>query len=139
MLIGLMIVGLLLSPFMDSIMDFRTDEPSESYTVATGAGATTANVTLSNTLWDDDTSSISMTSNATLDSPTVSAYNTSTRVLTVAGLQASTSRTLTVTYSTEGLADYAAADTAVEFSPVILVAAMLALPVILIVVAVKGR
>lgn len=101
-----------------AIYDFRTDEVDETFAVTTAAGVTTANVTLDNELWNDGVAFASATSNSTGDSPTIDTYASATQVLTVGGLAANTTRTLTVTYDISGLDDYTAAEGAITKIPV---------------------
>lgn len=136
-LFAVVIIAILMPSFMSGISDFRTDITSDVFSVSTAAGVTAANVTLSNTLWDNDTSSISITSNYTSDAPAVDAYLSGSKQLTVDGLIASNTHTLTVTYETGALGDYEAAETAVTFTPIMVLAAIIILPIILLVVALR--
>lgn len=88
-------------PFLfDAFDNAQTDEAEQSFSgVSTGAGVYSANVTLGQELYRDDHQQVSsISSNETLDSPTASAYNSVSRVLTVSGLAESESRTLTVSF-----------------------------------------
>jgi len=83
------------------------DAITESYTqsisgVTTGAGEYTENITLSRSIYNNDTTSItSISSNITSDSPTAAGYNTVSRQLEVSGLDASQTRTLAVNFLIE--------------------------------------
>lgn len=67
--------------------------------VSTGAGIYAANVTLGRSIYNNDTTSVSsITSNESADSPTASSYNSVSKALEVSGLDASTTRTLSVEY-----------------------------------------
>lgn len=83
----------------DGIRDWRTDQIVDNEGVSTGAGVTTANVTLANDLYrDNPTYVLTITSNVTGDVPTANAYTSTGNVLTIGGLQASVTHTLTTTY-----------------------------------------
>lgn len=101
---------LLMLPVTEAIYDFRTDVREDSFSVTTGA-VTSANVTLVKEVYDDDTSTIELTSDNTSDSPTFSSYDTATRGLTVSGLSADTTRDLTVAYDVYALTGWDAIDT----------------------------
>ncbi len=76
-----------------------TDIYSESFSVTTGAGETSADVTLTEALYDDNTTYvISATSSQGTDVPAIGAYNAATQELTITGLSASLTRTLSVSY-----------------------------------------
>lgn len=94
---------LLMLPLTTMVYDFRTDQKDDTFTITTGAGVTTANVTLAKPLYDDDTQTISFTSNVT-ETPAVSSYTTSTRQLLVSGLEPSDTRALVVTYDVDAIA-----------------------------------
>lgn len=100
--IGILAIFLLLGAFSGAILDgikgWRTEDTTQSYIVATGAGVTTANVTLSLELYNDEvTEVISVTSNET-ETPIASSYDDATQKLLIAALNANDSRTLTVNY-----------------------------------------
>ena len=100
--IGILAIFLLLGAFSGAILDgikgWRTEDTTQSYVVATGAGVTTANVTLSLELYNDEvTEVISVTSNET-ETPIASSYDDATQKLLIAALNANDSRTLTVNY-----------------------------------------
>jgi len=92
--------------FIDSCTSFQTDdyEYTES-AVATAVGVTTANVTLPIALFDAKLTNVnSVSSNLTgEDSVTATLYNSSTYVLTVSGLIADSSRSITVDYKVDDL------------------------------------
>jgi len=105
-LIGIITIWLLLGPFQsaitDGIHDWRSSSTTENFIVATGAGVTSQNVTLGHDLFQAAASEIiSVTSSNVTDAPIASAYSESTKNLTVSGLVASISRTITVVYYAE--------------------------------------
>jgi len=95
---------LFMLPLTSMIYDFRTDQRDDEFTVTTAAAVTSANVTLGNYVFDDDTGTISFTSNDTTEAPTVSSYNATSRQLLVAGLSTSTTRLLEITYDVDAIA-----------------------------------
>jgi len=94
-----LLLGAFSDPILDGIKGWRTEDTTESYSVVTGAGQTTANVTLTSDLFQDDVSEvIAITSNITGESPIASTYTTATNVLLVAALNPSATHTLGVNY-----------------------------------------
>lgn len=114
LLAGVGMVALLLAVMAggitDAVTDFRTDSLTETFDGETGVGESSVNVQLSSTLWNASLSNASVSSNVTADAPSMSSYNGTNRQVTIAGLVASTPRTLTVEYRTAGLEDMAGAD-----------------------------
>lgn len=90
-------------PITEGIYDFRTDVKDDTFYIVTGAGDTTANVTLLKEVYDDDVSTISVTSDFSGDIPTLVDYHTATRVTDINGLLISANRTLTVEYDYDAL------------------------------------
>ena len=92
--------------FIDSCTGFQTDDYEYAEAdITTAATVTTANVTLPLALFDDKLTNInSVSSNLTgEDSITPTLYNSSTYVLTVSGLTANATRSITVDYKTDAL------------------------------------
>ena len=83
-----------------SVHDARSDAFEESFAeVATGAGATSANLSLSYNLFADEPANVNtVSSNITADTPSGSVYYTAGDILTVSGLSSNATRTLTVNY-----------------------------------------
>lgn len=95
------ILLIIATPFIfTAIDDGLTQETTQSIAgVTTGAGVYSANVTLSRSIYNDDTTSVSgISSNLSADSPTAADYNSVSRNLEVSGLDASGTRTLTVEF-----------------------------------------
>lgn len=86
---------------MTGIDDARTSERTDAFAaVVTGGGITTADVELVADPYDDDILQVeSITSDNVLDAPLPDAYVTATNLLTVRGLAAADTRTLTVVYN----------------------------------------
>lgn len=89
-------------PISNGIHDWRIDEVTQTFSVATEAGGTSGSVVLSRDLFKDLVSEVeSVTSNYEGDTPAPGTYTAATDTLTVTGLTESQSRTLTVVYNSE--------------------------------------
>ena len=97
-LIVLLDIFLWFLPYQSAIYDFRTDIQTDYFETATAVGVTSANVTLSKELYDDDTQTFVLNSDLATDDPTLSTYNGTTRVALIAGLTGNTTRELEVQY-----------------------------------------
>jgi hypothetical protein len=97
---GAMLIILMFPVLLTSIQDARTDEYTQNFVgVSTAANVTAANVTLAIDVWEDTVSSVSSINSSTgTESPTADAYNSATRLLTIGGLDANSSRNMTVLY-----------------------------------------
>jgi hypothetical protein len=94
-----LLLGAFSSSITDGIKGWRTDAKTEAFAITTGAGVTTANVTLNSDLFQDDYAEVtSVTSNVTGESPIASGYTAATNVLLIAALNPSTTHTVTVAY-----------------------------------------
>jgi len=125
LLVAALIIILLLPASILAIDQFRLDEQSDPFNVTTGSGVTSANVTLSQELYGDETRNASVTSNLTGDAPIASSYTSSTQVLNVTGLVASESRQLTVEYKIDRMGDYYGAGAGSRVLPVLLILGVL--------------
>lgn len=94
---------LFMLPVTAGVYDFRTDVKTDTSYQSTGVGVTTANVTLVKAVYDDDQSTISIISNDASDTPTVVDYHSTTRLLDIGGLAASSDRTLSISYDIDAL------------------------------------
>lgn len=103
LLCGALLLIICLPLFFTALHDAKVDEFSQTYAeISTGAGVTSANVTLSEDLWNSAIPSVlSASSNISGDSPSASAYNEVSRILTVGGLKSSSIRTIEVNYEIE--------------------------------------
>ena len=90
-------------PMTGAQYSLLTDLRADTFTVSTNSTATTGTVQLVKDIYDDDVTTISLSSNDVDDSPLYSSYNATTRALTVSGLAVSTDRTLTVTYDVDAI------------------------------------
>ena len=83
------------------IHDFRTDEAVQNRVVVTGVGETSADVVLVEPLFGDKTDEVeSVTSTLETDTPVATTYVAGTQTLTIVGLTADETRTLTVQHYT---------------------------------------
>lgn len=96
-------VFLLLMPLTMAVYDFRTDVREDTFSVDTGVGVTSGNVTLIKPVYDDDTSTIDVSSDLATDIPVFNTYNTTSRQTNFTGLTANTTRILTVSYDVDAL------------------------------------
>lgn len=120
-ILGSVIIIFMLPAALLSFTDFRSGDYEEPHNVDTGVGETTADIVLTQDLFDEDRSYVTITSNLTADAPVPSAYVDSTRTLTVSGLQASDSRRLTVDYKVSKLSSYWAADLGTRTVPLFII------------------
>jgi hypothetical protein len=95
-----LLVGVFSTPIIDGVHDWRTMDIVE--TVAVGAGATTENKTLGYDLFQASITEVgAVTSTAGTDVPNVVSYTEATNILVINGLDATTTRTLTIPYDAE--------------------------------------
>jgi len=121
LLVGACIIILLLPAILGSVNDFRMTDYEEPHIVATGGAETTADITLSQALFGDNTYNASITSNVTADAPIPSSYASATKVPTVSGLETSETRRLTITYKIDSLENYYGAGLGARVWPLMLV------------------
>ena len=120
-LIAAGIIILMLPAMILAIDQFRLDDQVDPFVETTGGAETTADVTLSQDLYGDETRNASVSSNVTGDAPVASSYVSATNVLTITGLQVSTSHYLTITYKINRLGDYFGAAAGSRVVPVLLI------------------
>lgn len=84
-----------------AIDDSLTQDFTQTFAgVTTGAGEYAANVTLASATWNDNVADVNpISSNVDSDAPSASAYNDISHILTVSGIDQSTTRTLAVTFA----------------------------------------
>lgn len=136
-LIIMVAVGLFLLPVTSATYDFRTDVAENEFRYET-AGGTVANVTLLKALYDDDISTVTVTSDDTDDVPAVVAYHTSSRILDISGLDTATNRTLMVSYDFDALSASAALSNFIDYVPWIWLIMLVCFPVAAIVYLIFG-
>lgn len=126
-------------PITDGIYDFRTDVKEDIFNNTTGPGVTTANYTLNKALYDNDTSTVTVSSNNTSDSPSVTSYHSATRILDISGLAQSDNRQLTVSYDYDALNASTAISGILDKVPWIWLLCVIALAPAAIAVMLTGR
>ena len=114
-LIGAGICLLMLGGLMSAIKAARGSNFTESHIIATGSGITQENITLAATVMDGLNTNVIVTSTNPLDAPIPYTLNAITKQLTVTGLNASDTRTLTITYPIADLDGFT--DEVVRFIP----------------------
>lgn len=124
-------------PLTQAIYDYRTDIYEDIYNYETGAGVTTANVVLTNPIYNDDTNTIELFSDLSTDVPLFGAYNTTTRLLSVNGCTASANRTLRVDYDIDALVSQPALSTFMDWLPYIWMIIISVLPMAAIYVIIR--
>ena len=127
-----------LLPVTEGIYDFKTDLREDNFTVTTGLGETTANVTLLKAIYDDDTSTITISSDDSEDVPLYSSYNATTRSLSVIGFSDNNTRSLTVTYDIDAITGDGI-DTLLDQLPWIWILIKIALPAAAIAAIFMGK
>ncbi len=118
---------ILMGAMLTGLIAFRSTSQSADYDVTTAAGATSANITLVQSVLDADIANItSVTSNITTDAPLASTYTDATKKVLVSGLDDDAARRLTVIYRAPALNSYVGADTAAKWWPLFLVLGIIA-------------
>lgn len=113
-LIVLVSVILWMLPVTEAVYDFRTELRTDTFSTTTAVGVTSANETLLDDLYDDDTGSVDIDSDDATDIPLANSYNGTTQVLNITGLTANTTRTLDVSYDVSALEGYDAISTLLD-------------------------
>lgn len=108
-----------LFPVTDAVYDFRTELRTDNFNVTTGVGVTTATVVLVKPVYDDDTDTISISSDNVSEVPTYASYNTTSKALGIANLSANTTRALSVSYDVTALEDNTALEVLLDRVPMI--------------------
>lgn len=86
----------------NGITNLRTEPITNGGTVITGGGVTSGDVVLTREIFNDNLNNItSITSTDVSDTPTATTYDYLTNTLTIDGLEASQTRTLTIVYRSE--------------------------------------
>lgn len=94
-----LLFGAFASPILDGIKGWRTEDTTQNFIVTTAGGVTTANVTLTKNLYNDDVSEvIALTSTDGTEAPVATSYDDTTQNILVSALNAGVTRTLTVEY-----------------------------------------
>jgi len=117
---------LFMLPLTEMAYDFRTDIRTDTFTSPTAVGVTTANVTLIKELYDDDISTIDLSSDLATDAPLANSYNATSRQLGMTGYTANTTRTIEVSYDIDALDGSTAINNLVDKIPFIWLLAIIA-------------
>lgn len=96
---------LIILPVTAGIYDFRTDIRTDNFAVTTAVGADNSTVQLFKDIYDDDASTVDISSDDVDDAPYWVSYNTTSRALLVAGLAANTTRTLSISYDKDAIGE----------------------------------
>ena len=126
--VGIIILAIALPTVTGGLFDFRTDTLEETFIFDTAGAETNQTVQLANGLWDGSVAYVDVSSNDTSEIPLPNSYNATTRDLTVTNILASTGHILTIEYQTSGLSQYTGAEEAATKIPLAVVAAVIILP-----------
>ena len=110
-LFGVMFILMMFGGMLSAIHAFRGSDFTEPHIVVTADGQTSVTITLASDVMDGDNTNIIVTSSNQLDAPVPFAYDTANRQVTIDGLNANDTRTLTITYpisQLDGFTDEAA-------------------------------
>ena len=123
--IGIIMIAVLMVIFplvMTATHDLQTDSYTEAEAdVTTGVGETTADVVLTNSLWNDASDSVTaITSDDVDDTPVAGTYVAATNTLTVTGLAAETTRDLSIVYEHDALTTFTGMGPLVSITPLLL-------------------
>lgn len=107
---------------LDAAHDIRVDDATDQFVnITTGVGETNATVTLTDPLYEAKTYWVgNITSTEGTDVPVAGTYVSATQNLTVTGLAASKTRTLTVPYSADALTNYSGVSPMVTVAPIVI-------------------
>ena len=129
--IGIIAIAVLMMMFpfvMSATHDLQTDDISDAFAgVTTGAAITEADVVLTYDTFHSTNADVgTITSDNGNDTPVAGTYVASTKTLTVTGLEAEGTRTLTVPYENDALEDYTGMGALVAFTPLLIWLSILA-------------
>ncbi len=120
-------IAFLGAAIMPALQNFRSQDVTEPHNVTTAADITTADIVLANDLLDGNKVNVAITSPDPDDAPVAWEYVEATHKLTISGLQADTTRQLSVTYKVPRLDG--ASDLAARWLPTFLIIAGIAIVV----------
>ena len=126
---GVILLFAAMPTFMGSLDEVKVDPVTQAFeTVTTGVGELTADVVLTQDLYGNRTTSVNtVTSDNVLDTPVASTYASATNTLTVSGLVASDTRTITVNYNVDALSDWTMMSMLIGWAPALFVIGVFAL------------
>lgn len=108
---------------MDATDSILAPQKTQVITVPTASGTTTATVTLSDGVYENKTSNVELSSSNSNDVPVVS--SASGQTVGISGLEASSTRLLTVNYASTGLNNYTGLGAIVRVAPLIVFVSIL--------------
>lgn len=118
----------MLSP-SEMAYDFQTDVRSDTFVANTAPADTSAAVVLWESLYNNDLTTISFTSNVSSDAPVANSYNSTTKSLLVTGLTSNQSRSLLVNYDVDALNTSTALSNVISNTPLMWLLIIIALPI----------
>lgn len=130
---------LLLLPVADGIRDFVAPFQDQDYTsVTTAGGVTTANVTLTDSLYVNKYQYTEIASTLETDTPSAISYNSTTRGLAITGLTESETRDLTVSYRVYTLSQGSAQEKFSDYVPFFWFLVCFSFPAVSIIVIIRS-
>lgn len=137
--IGVIICLLLFGTMIGGITDAQTDERTDTFISTTGIGETTDDVVLVSDIFDDNLNNVvSITSNNSDDAPLPDTWVGASNTLTVRGLNADDTRTLTIIYKYDNL-DNEPVQTFFWLIPLLVAVALVLVLVAVGIAAIKNR
>jgi hypothetical protein len=88
-------------PISNGIHNWRVDSNTQTFSVDTAAEVTSGSVVLANDLYKDLVTEVTSITSTIVETPATGVYTAATNTLTITGLTANTTRTLTVVYNSE--------------------------------------
>lgn len=118
-----------LIPINDAIYDFQTDVKTDVFGVATAASITSVNLTLTHSVYENDTSTLTVTSSDGDDSPILTAYAATNHTANITGLAENLTRELTLYYDVDALSGSTAWSTILDILPFFWMVLIICFPV----------
>lgn len=108
---------------MDASDSILAPEKTQVITVPTASGVTTATLTLTDGVYENDKGNVTLSSSNANDTPVVS--SASGKSVVVTGLEASSTRIMNVTYASDALDNYTGLAAIVKVAPLIVFVSIL--------------
>ncbi len=108
---------------MDASDSILAPEKTQAITVPTASGVTTATLTLTDGVYENDKANVTLSSSNANDTPVVS--SASGKSVVVTGLEASSTRIMNVTYASDALDNYTGLAAIVKVAPLIVFVSIL--------------
>ena len=103
-----------LLPLTTAVEKYKTYQQEDIFSVTTGVGETVDNITFSETLYEGDSTSVTILSDLSTDATGWNSYNSTYNNIGLTGLTASEVRVITATYDVDALGGNAAIITLVD-------------------------